>query len=183
MAGAPIRRVVTGTTSEGKAIIASDEVIEGETIAMMPGAAFAGIWGSDTPPVLPTTGNEPAHTSWFPPATGYRVQQIVIPPSATPPPPGVDMAEAAAEAERKLPGLLAHMDPKHPGMHKTETIDFVYVMSGRCVVELEGGATTKLGPGDILIQNGTRHAWRVPYDEPCTVLSISIGAPATDAPT
>lgn len=68
------------------------------------------------------------------------------------------------------------MDPKHPGMHRTDTIDVVYVMSGRCVVELEGGETTELGPGDILIQNGTRHAWRVPYDEPCTVLSISGGA-------
>jgi hypothetical protein len=31
-------------------------------------------------------------------------------------------------------------------------------------------------PGDIVIQNGTRHPWRVPYDDPCTVLSIRLGA-------
>ena len=34
------------------------------------------------------------------------------------------------------------------------------------------------GPGTrvVVVQNGVRHAWRVPYDEPCTVLSISLGA-------
>lgn len=176
MSGLKIRRVVTGTSPDGKAMIASDTVLESDGIAMMPGAGFVSIWGADGPQTLPTSGAKPDYSTWFPPAAGYRVEQITIPPSSTPPTPGLDMAEAAAEMNRKLPGLLEHMDPKHPGMHRTDTIDVVYVMSGRCVVELEGGETTDLGPGDILIQNGTRHAWRVPYDEPCTVLSISVGA-------
>lgn len=182
MPGKPIRRVVTGTTPDGRAVIASDERIAPDTIAMMPGAGFANIWGGDEPPTLPATGEKPHYVTWFPPATGYRVEQITIPPAATPAPHGIDMKEAAADMERKLPGLLDHMDPKHPGMHQTDTIDFVYVISGRCLVELDGGASIDLNTGDLLVQNGTRHAWRVPYDEPCTVLSISIGA-TVNAPT
>ncbi|MCB1489398.1 MAG: cupin domain-containing protein [Bauldia sp.] len=176
MAGRTIRRVVTGTTAEGRTAFVSDTVLETDTIAMMPDAGFTGIWGADTPPTLPTDGTKPDYGTWFPPAAGYRVEMITIPPASTPAPADLDTAAAAAEMEKKLPGLLGHMDPHHPGMHQTDTIDFVYVTSGRCVVELDSGDRTELGPGDILIQNGTRHAWRVPFEEPCTVLSISVGA-------
>jgi hypothetical protein len=177
MPGRAIRRVVTGVSPEGKTVIASDTVLDPAGIAMMPGAGFTDIWGSDRSPTLPATGDKPAYRDWFPPSAGYRVQEITIPPASAHPPADLDMAAAAAEMEQKVPGLLGHMDPKHPGMHRTDTVDFVYVASGRCVLELEDGTKSELGPGDIVIQNGTRHAWRVPYDEPCTVLSISIGAP------
>jgi hypothetical protein len=175
MAGKSIRRMVTGTTADGKAVIASDTLLDAGSIAMMPGAGFTGICGSDRPPALPTTGEVPGATAWFPPSGGCRLQQITIPPSTSAPPADLDMAAAATEMEEKLPGLLGHMDPDHPGMHRTDSIDFVYVMSGRCVLELDGGATAELNTGDVVIQNGTRHAWRVPYDRPCTVLSISLG--------
>lgn len=170
-----IRCVVTGTTAEGKAVIASDTTTDPDGIAMMPGASFASIWGSDRPPALPTDGARPDYRTWLPPSGGYRVEQITIPPSSAHPPADLDMATAATEMEQKLPGLLGHMDPDHPGMHKTATVDIVYVVSGRCVLELESGEKSELNPGDVVIQNGTRHAWRVPYDEPCTVLSVSLG--------
>ena len=32
------------------------------------------------------------------------------------------------------------------------------------------------GPGDTVIQNGTRHAWRNPYDEPCRMVVVLVGA-------
>ena len=34
----------------------------------------------------------------------------------------------------------------------------------------------ELGPGDTVVQNGTRHAWRNPYDEPCTMVVVLVGA-------
>ena len=48
------------------------------------------------------------------------------------------------------------------GVHTTDTIDFEYVISGRVVLELDDGVTTELGPGDTVVQNGPRHAWRGP---------------------
>lgn len=171
-----MRRVVTGTDRDGKAVIVSDSTIPPQTIGLMPGAAFLSIWGADTPPCLPNDGSPPTATDWFPPAPGYRVQEITIPPGASHPAATLDVAAALAEANAKLPGLIGHMDPANPGMHRTDTVDFVYVLSGRCVLELDGGAKTVLSPGDIVVQNGVRHAWRVPYDEPCRVLSISLGA-------
>ena len=102
--------------------------------------------------------------------------RITIPPAGSPP---VDVAAAIAEANAKLPGLLDHIDPDHPGMHRTDTVDVVCVLSGRCVIELAGGDRAELAPGDIVVQNGTRHAWRVPYDAPCTLLCVSLGARRT----
>jgi hypothetical protein len=39
--------------------------------------------------------------------------------------------------------------PRHPGMHRTETVDYAI---------LDEGETT-MRAGDILIQRGTLHAW------------------------
>ena len=50
------------------------------------------------------------------------------------------------------------------------------MISGRCVLELDDGATCELSAGDTVIQNGTRHAWRNPYDEPCLMVVAIIGA-------
>jgi uncharacterized cupin superfamily protein len=61
-------------------------------------------------------------------------------------------------------------------MHRTDTIDVVTILAGRCILELDSGARVELAAGDCVVQNGTRHAWRVPFAEPCTVLSVSIGA-------
>ncbi len=62
------------------------------------------------------------------------------------------------------------MEPDHPGMHRTDSIDFVYVVSGRVIMVLDDDKTVDLEAGDTVIQNGTRHGWRVPYDEPCRLL-------------
>jgi mannose-6-phosphate isomerase-like protein (cupin superfamily) len=68
------------------------------------------------------------------------------------------------------------MEPDAPGMHTTDTIDFEYVISGRVVLELDDGASVELGPGDTVVQNGTRHAWRNPFDEPCRMVVFLVGA-------
>lgn len=171
-----MRVVATGTAADGSDIVASDAVLPEMMVALMPGAGFVGLWGSDTATALPNAGARPAAPGWFPPATGYRVEAITLPPDSTHPPANLDMPAAMAEIERKLPGLIGHMDPKHPGMHRTDTVDFNYVVSGRCVVELASGAKIELGPGDSLVMNGARHAWHVPYPEPCRLLTFSVGA-------
>ena len=174
-----MRRVVTGTSQEGKSVVVSDGVVKPLTPVLMPGAEFFYLWGDDRLPSFPDDGVEPPYRTWFPPAGGYRFEVITIPPDATPKPPGIDMAAAVSDAERELPGLLDVMDKNDPGMHRTDSIDFVYVLSGRCLMRLDDGVTVALNPGDTVIQNGTRHGWRVPDDEPCRLLCLSIGGTRT----
>ena len=176
MAISPIRRVVTGTSPEGKSMIVSDTAVVPTTISLAPGGGFYSLWGADTPLALPESGDMPAMSGWFPPAAGVRFEAIVIPAGWPETPPPADPAGAVAEADAKLPGLLAAMEPDHPGMHRTDSVDFVYVMSGRCLMVVDDGVTTELGPGDVVVQNGTRHGWHVPFGEPCRLLCISIGA-------
>jgi naringenin degradation protein FdeH len=62
-------------------------------------------------------------------------------------------------------------------MHRTATVDFVIVVSGRLELLLESGSTI-VGRGDCVVQRGTRHGWRVVGNEPCTVAAIAVGANA-----
>jgi quercetin dioxygenase-like cupin family protein len=68
------------------------------------------------------------------------------------------------------------MEPDHPGMHMTATVDYVMVLEGAVDLELDDGKIVQLGRGTALIQNGTRHAWRPAADGPCLVTVVMSGA-------
>jgi mannose-6-phosphate isomerase-like protein (cupin superfamily) len=61
-------------------------------------------------------------------------------------------------------------------MHTTDTVDFEYVLSGSIDLELDNGETVHLTPGDTVVQNGTRHAWRNRGSEPCQLVVVLVGA-------
>ncbi|MFM8862100.1 MAG: AraC family ligand binding domain-containing protein [Acidimicrobiia bacterium] len=54
-------------------------------------------------------------------------------------------------------------DPSTPGMHATDTLDFMVVLDGSVVLGLDDGERV-IGPGEYVVQRGTRHRWR-PADE------------------
>lgn len=170
-----VRRVVTGHSVAGKAIFASDSQVDPIEIEALPGMLFHRLWGSDSTARFPDDGAPPAMPKYFPPVGGYRVGMFTVPPQSSQP-AQIDMAAVGAEFERKLPGLIEYMEPDAPGMHTTNTVDFEYVVSGRVILELDDGATVELGPGDTVVQNGTRHAWRNPFSEPCRMIVFTVGA-------
>jgi mannose-6-phosphate isomerase-like protein (cupin superfamily) len=174
-----VRRVVTGHTSKGKAVFASDTVVDGITVAMAPGVEFHRLWCGDTPPTFPDAGAPRPGHGYFPPLGGFRFGLFTIPPSSVIAPSGLDMAAALAEAEAKLPGMLAVLEKDDPAMHRTDTIDYEYVVSGEVWLELDDGAEVHLRAGDTVVQNGTRHAWRNKSDEPCTMVVCLVGARRT----
>jgi mannose-6-phosphate isomerase-like protein (cupin superfamily) len=171
-----VRRVVTGHSPEGKAVFASDEQVEPITLDKLQGNEFHRLWGGDGVSVFPDDGSQPANPLWFPKVGGFRFAMFTVPPASTPLPTGSSPEALARELEEKLPGLGDHMEADAPGMHTTDTIDFEYVISGRCVLELDDGTSVELGPGDTVVQNGTRHAWRNPFDEPCRMVVFLVGA-------
>ena len=86
------------------------------------------------------------------------------------------MPTAFAEMEEKLPGLAGHMEPDAPGMHTTATIDFEVVLDGEVWLELDDGVEVHLKPGDCVVQNGTRHAWRNRGSVPARLAVFIVGA-------
>jgi hypothetical protein len=171
-----VRRVVTGHDADGKAVVASDEEVDAITLDLLPDMEFHRLWGADEPPHFPDDGSQPANPQYFPPLGGFRFGRFTVPPDSTTVIEDLDLDAALAQMEEKLPGMAGHMEVDAPGMHTTATVDFEYVVSGRCVLELDDGATVELGPGDTVVQNGTRHAWRNPFDEECVMVVFLCGA-------
>lgn len=66
------------------------------------------------------------------------------------------------------------------GMHATDTVDVVTVISGELRAVLDT-IETVLHPGDTLIQRSTRHAWRNDGDVPATVVTIMMSTPPSGA--
>ena len=75
-----------------------------------------------------------------------------------------------------MPGLAAYLEPDAPGMHTTDTIDFEVVLEGEVWLELDDGVEVHLRPGDTVVQNGTRHAWRNHGDTTARLAVFLIGA-------
>lgn len=171
-----VRRVVTGHDDSGKAVFASDVVVDPITSDLVPGMEFFRLWGGDETARFPDDGSPRPAVQYFPPVGGFRFGLFTVPPDSTTMLDDLDFEAAFGEIEAKLPGLIAHLEPDVPGMHTTATIDYEYVVSGRVVLELDDGATCELGPGDTVVQNGTRHAWRNPFDETCVMVVVLIGA-------
>jgi mannose-6-phosphate isomerase-like protein (cupin superfamily) len=171
-----IRRVVTGHDSSGRARVVDDGDVPPITSELMPGCAAYRLWGRDERPTFPDDGSSRRAEAYYPPRDGSRFMINLIPPGVIVPPPGLDLAAATAELERQMPGAMAAMDPGDPGMHVTDSIDYVMVVSGEITLDLDDGEQTVLRAGDVVVQNGTRHAWRNHGTEPCTIVGVAIGA-------
>ena len=156
-----VHQVVTGHDAEGRAVFVRDKQVEGIPIPHLGELAF--LWSADEPATYPNAGDNPAAPGTFPPVGGIRfIMQTYSP-------------EFDVVAPEPLPGM--HMeDGDEPGMHRTDSTDFGIVISGNVVVELDDGVEVLLSPGDVVVQNGTRHRWRVVGDVPATLASFIIGA-------
>jgi quercetin dioxygenase-like cupin family protein len=128
----PIRRVVTGHDNRDVAKVLIDAPA---TNAKRPGSGIVStlMWITDRNPADIAVGETVEDmgariVGTAPPANGTRFCVIDFPPG------------------------------NHPGMHRTETIDYVIVVEGEIEMDMDD-STVKLKQGDILIQRGTNHAW------------------------
>ncbi len=174
-----MRRVVTGMTAAGKSVFVNDGAVEPITVAMAPGVEWYEIWGDDAAPRLPSDGSAPEAQGYFPRKDGFRFGFFAVPPDGVAPPADLDMAAAVAEVNEKLPGIMDVQETDNPGMHRTDTVDYIIVMSGEVSLELDDGQTVHLRAGDCVVQNGTRHAWRNTSSAPCVMAYALVGTRRT----
>jgi hypothetical protein len=167
--------VVTGQKS-GKSVIVSQAPMPPITTALMPGYEFYRIWGEDEHPVLPSDGSPKIEPKWFPRKHGFRFAMFTVPQASIVRTGAAPSPVELEEARKKLPGLLEVLEPDHPGMHTTDSVDFDIVVFGEIVLEVDDGAEATLKAGDCVIQNGTRHAWHNRSADICVIASCLIGA-------
>ena len=168
--------VITGQNERGKSVFVQKKAVQPVTVALFPGYEFHRIWGSDATPELPSDGTPPAQPRYFPPKQGFRFGFFTLPPLSTTSPRQLGEAAAIEEVQQKLPGMIEVLEPAHPGMHTTDTVDFDVVISGEVFLELDDGAEVHLKAGDCVIQNGTRHAWHNRSSEKCVIAVTLMGA-------
>jgi catechol 2,3-dioxygenase-like lactoylglutathione lyase family enzyme/mannose-6-phosphate isomerase-like protein (cupin superfamily) len=168
-----VRRVATGTGPDGRSFVANDEMVEPVTADALPGYAWHRLWGFDDPATYSTPAGSLTDRDHFPPPGGVRFNLFTVPPESTVRPPLTE--DLRLDLERKLPGRSRHMESDQAGMHRTASVDLIYVVAGRVRLDLDEG-TVELSAGDSLVQNGTRHAWRNTSNEPCVLAIVLIGA-------
>ena len=173
------RRVVTGHDARGRSVFVTDEAVAPVTVSVVPGAEFHQMWARDAPASLPHDADAPDGWRYFPPSDGFRFGFFTLGPESVASPADIDVERALQELSQKLPGMAEVMEPEHPGMHTTDTIDFDIVISGEVWLELDDGAEVHLQAGDSVIQNGTRHAWHNRSSQPCTLAVTLLGATRT----
>jgi hypothetical protein len=170
------RRVLVGLDDQGRSTIVSDG--DTETRLATEGFTRNVIWGGDVvpSPVMAENAVKDAATIPPPPA-GYYYDISTFPPDSewdyeggygkALAQAGVGDPEAPEQAhDLEGPGAI-------PGMHQTDTIDIVTVISGEIWAVVETGETL-VKAGDTVIQRGTWHAWRNRSDAPCTVAALHI---------
>ena len=101
---------------------------------------------------------------------------MTFPPSSVFADLSFDGEAARREALIRLRGLADHFEKEDPAMHKTNTVDYAVVYDGEIWLELDDAKTVHLKKGDVVVQNGTRHAWRNKGAAPVTMLFFLNGA-------
>jgi len=180
-----IRRVVTGHGKHGKSVFASDGPAAREvSFAGLPGFSISAVWATDHGMTAVPGSDDPTGrmTTFVPGHGGSRFLVTVFPPASRPSAKAKPKKKPPAPPTReemiaKLPGLAEAMEANSVGMHTTDTVDYDIIISGELVLELDDGAEVNLKPGDIVVQNGTRHAWHNRSSKPCVMYSVLVGAP------
>jgi len=172
----PVRRVVTGHNAAGRSIFISDQPTP-HVFSRSPGSAIVHeLWQTTATPADNRGGDDAIGRGHRlpPPQNGSVFRVIEYPPDT--------QRLAAIARERALPddgsghAQAADRDkPRHPGFHKTSTVDYAIVLSGEIFAMMDEGEVL-LKSGDVLIQRGTNHAWSNRTAEPAVVAFVLIDA-------
>jgi quercetin dioxygenase-like cupin family protein len=177
----PIRRVVTGHNEQGRSVITYD----GNTPTVYsssdwPTRGVTLIWGDDR---MPANNNgkalaeEHMQLGPIPPgATGASFMIMHLPPESelNALKPEVQ-ARVTIPVARTFPGAF-ELDTSHGyGMHGTDTVDYIVILSGEVSLLVDEGEVT-LKAGDTVIQRGVNHGWINRGKEVCLVAAVAIKA-------
>lgn len=173
---APIRRVVTGHDANGRSCFVMDGAAP-HVRCRSPGSTIVTeFWRTDSAPADNTGAEDPTIGPYsLTPGAGSVFRIIVYPPDSQ---RLAALAHERAEMHDDGSGRAQALDkgnPRHPGFHKTDTVDYAIVLSGEIWALMDEGETL-LKQGDVLVQRGTNHAWSNRTEEPAVLAFVLIAA-------
>ena len=171
-----IRRIVTGHAAKGL----SNITFEGAATNYLespgwPGSRITEIWVTEETPVDNTgVADRAARKIRHDPTPGGTIFRVVeVPPDSKNPRPA-DANKAFADlGSTHMPSASDHA--KHPGMHVTDSVDYIVVISGEMYMIMEEGEVL-LRQGDCIVQRGTKHAWSNRSGENCIIAVVLVDA-------
>ncbi len=171
------KRVIVANQGKVSAVV-EEKVAPNYEFKSVSGFNAAVLWGTSAHAEIPWNGADSANIvgSILPEIGETRLLVVTFPPDSVLAEPGFDPAAAGIEYLERLPGLAEAFERENPGMHTTQTIDYDIVLNGEIILELDDGASVLLKQGDVVIQHGTRHAWRNRSAKPATLAFVLIGA-------
>ena len=168
-----VRRVVTGHDAKGRSCFISDGPAPNVFQRSAGSTVVTELWKTWTTPADCTDETEPTSLPYrLPPPPGGTVLRII-----SYPPDSVRLASLEQErtgAQHDSSGraeALDHGNPRHPGFHKTNSVDYAIVLSGEIYALMDEGETL-LRQGDVLIQRGSNHAWSNRTDAPAVIAFV-----------
>jgi len=171
-----IRRIITGHNARGQSVILSDAPSP-HTLSLIddPPLGLTDLWVTSGAPADNSGAADAAARATItlePPRGGTIFRVVEFPP---------DQATVSKLDRAKLfevlhaSGAMDRTGARHPGMHKTATVDYAIVLSGEIYAMMDEGETL-MKAGDCLIQRGTNHAWSNRSAEPCLVAFVLVSA-------
>jgi mannose-6-phosphate isomerase-like protein (cupin superfamily) len=170
-----MKKVITGHDGQGKSVFFK---VESEAVTLSsPIVDWHEIWATHADDKIPLDTSADKSREQYTagvhnvfPGTNQSMFRVVDfkPRDAADAPP-----EELAALFSQLPGIASHMEQDDPGMHTTDSVDYGVIISGNIKLELDDGEQVELTAGDVFVQNGTRHAWRV--EEHCRMAVVLVG--------
>jgi mannose-6-phosphate isomerase-like protein (cupin superfamily) len=166
------RRVVTGHEN-GKAVVIGDGLAPNVKVREAAGGLVSTLlWVTRETPVdiSVTIDRADCEIGVAPPAGGSILRIVDFPPL------GEGKAQLDNAAILKEMGLVpVDVPARSPYMHRTKSIDYAIVLSGEIDMLLDD-SEVHLRAGDVLVQQGTNHAWENRSGETCRIAFVLIDA-------
>jgi mannose-6-phosphate isomerase-like protein (cupin superfamily) len=169
-----VRRVVTGHDETGKAIVLMDAAAGNVKVRPGTGIGATLLWVTDETPSDMSSHADAAEREIGvpPPINGSIFRTVEFPPEGEAG-GGVSNEEMIAQMGVSRGG--SDEPARHPGMHRTASVDYALIMTGE-IDMLMDDSEVHLVAGDVVVQQGTNHAWANRGDVPCQIAFVLIGA-------
>ena len=167
----PVRRIVTENDENGKSRVWMDGSAT-NTITVL-----TELWTTDDSRGRNDTRVDRGaqSTQLEPPRRGTLFRYFQLPPES--------LVAHLSDAERRAAGKQWFADmnaadiwvdsPLHPSMHKSDTTDYIILLSGKVTLVLDT-EEVELQPFDVVVQRGTNHAWANRGTEEALLMAVLV---------
>jgi quercetin dioxygenase-like cupin family protein len=163
----PVRRIVTGHR-DGKAVVLFDSAAPNQKLRAASGLVSTVLWVTDeTPADLGGSVDRSLREIGVPPPPEGTVFRIVDFPPET--------GARSRDAILQEMGVSDQGGARHAAMHRTNSVDYAIVLEGEIDMLLDD-SEVHLAAGDVLVQQGTNHAWVNRGARPCRIAFVLIDA-------